>query len=107
MSTDEPPAGLQVEQATGDVLGGDVEVELALPGATARGYRSLVSTSMMYACSSPASRRNSVFDNEQSPQKNPARWSRTSSPTSASSRRSPRYGIVMPRPDSSVRYGSE
>ena len=53
---------------------------------------------MMYAESSPASRRNSVFDSEQSPQKNPARWSRTSSPTIASSSRSPRYGIFSPRP---------
>ena len=62
---------------------------------------------MMYAISAPASRRNSVFDSEQSPQKNPTRWSRTSSPTIPSSSRSPRYGIFRPRPLSSDRYGSE
>ena len=53
---------------------------------------------MMYACRAPASRRNSVFDSEQSPQKKPARWIRASSTTRASSRRSPRYGIFSPRP---------
>ena len=38
---DEPAAGLQVEQAAGDVLGGDVEVDLALPvGQLGRSARS-------------------------------------------------------------------
>ena len=60
---------------------------------------------MMYAIRAPASRRNSVFDSEQSPQKNPTRWSRTSRPTIPSSSRSPRYGMFSPRPLSSERYG--
>ncbi len=37
--------------------------------SVSRGWSSLVSTSMMNACSSPASRRNRVLDSEQSPQK--------------------------------------
>ena len=51
---------------------------------------SAVSASTKYADSLPASRRKSVFDSEQSPQKKPARCRRTSSSANASSSSSQR-----------------
>ena len=49
MSADEAAADLQVEQPAGDVLGGDVEVHLALAVGQRSGSARLVSTSMTYA----------------------------------------------------------
>ena len=66
------------------------------------GCCSLVSASTRYAPSVPASYRNSVFDSEQSPQKNPDRCSRTSSSTSASSSRS--VGCPTRGLENSARY---
>ena len=77
-------AGLEVEQLGEDVLGADREVVLPHLVATASSCSSPVSASTRYAAKPPALRRNSTLDSDTSPQKKPARCSRTSSTTSAS-----------------------
>ena len=61
-------AGLEVEQLAGDVGAGQVDVVRRAGPRTALPCSSPVSASTRYAAKAPASRRNSVLENEQSPQ---------------------------------------